>query len=119
MDSRLVFPTFSAPPVEYDQRHIQDLVRSLDALVRVIKAPGEGRQTTIVLTDLQSNDYGLEPGTIFEVSGALRVSVIYSPYVAGLSATASVGSVTVSIDCPVPVTGVSATGDTGSVTVTT
>jgi hypothetical protein len=119
MDVRLVFPTFSAPPREYDQRHIQDLVRSLDALVRVIKAPGEGRQTTIVLTGLQQNDYGLEPGTIFEVRGALRVSVIYSPYVVGLSATASVGSVTVSIDCPVPVTGVSATGDTGSVTVTT
>jgi hypothetical protein len=95
MDSRLVFPIFSAPPAEYDQRHIQDLVRSLDALVRVIKAPGEGRQTTIVLTNLQSNDYGLELGTIFEVGGALRVSVIYSPYVAGLSATASVGSVTV------------------------
>jgi hypothetical protein len=95
MDVRLVFPTFSAPPAEYDHMHIQDLVRSLDALVRVIKAPGEGRQTTIVLTGLQQNDYGLEPGTIFEVLGALRVSVIYSPYVAGLSATASVGSVTV------------------------
>ena len=95
MDVRLVFPTFSAPPREYDQKHIQDLVRSLDALVRVIKAPGEGRQTTIVLTDLRQNDYGLEPGTIFQVLGALRVSVIYRPYVAGLSATGSVGSVTV------------------------
>lgn len=97
MDVRLVLPTFSAPPAQYDQRHIQDLVRSLDALVRVIRAPGEGRQTTIVLTDLQSNDYGLEPGTIFEVLGALRVSVLYSPYVAGLSATGSVGSVTVTL----------------------
>ena len=97
MDVRLVLPTFSAPPAQYDQRHIQDLVRSLDALVRVIRAPGEGRQTTIVLTGLQSNDYGLEPGTIFEVLGALRVSVLYSPYVAGLSATGSVGSVTVTL----------------------
>jgi hypothetical protein len=95
MDVRLVFPTFPSPPREYDQRYLEALVRSLDALVRVIRAPGEGRQTTIVLTNLQSNDYGLEPGTIFEVNGALRVSVLYSPYVAGLSATGSVGSVTV------------------------
>ncbi len=95
MDVRLVFPTFPNPPAEYSQQHLEALVRSLDALVRVIRAPGEGRQTTIVLTDLQSNDYGLEPGTIFEVNGALRVSVLYSPYVAGLSATGSVGSVTV------------------------
>ena len=119
MDVRLVLPTFSAPPPEYDQRHIQDLVRSLDALVRVIKAPGEGRQTTIVLTGLQQNDYGLEPGTIFEVRGALRVSVLYSPYVAGLSATASVGAATVSIVYPVPVTGLIAAGGPGTVTVTT
>ena len=95
MDVRLIFPTFSSPPAEYDQRYIQDLVRSLDTLVRVTKAPGEGRQTTIVLTNLQSNDYGLEPGTIFEVKGALRVSVVYSPYVEGLSAAGSAGAVTV------------------------
>jgi hypothetical protein len=50
-----------------------------------------------VLTNLASNDFGLEPGTIFQVNGALRVSVLYSPYVAGLSASASVGSVTVTI----------------------
>lgn len=95
MDVRLVFPTFPNPTPEYSQQNLEALVRSLDALVRVIRAPGEGRQTTIVLTDLQSNDYGLEPGTIFEVNGALRVAVLYSPYVAGLSATGSVGSVTV------------------------
>lgn len=95
MDVRLVFPTFPNPPSQYNQQYLEALVRSLDALVRVIRAPGEGRQTTIVLTNLQSNDYGLEPGTIFEVNGALRVSVLYSPYVAGLSATGAVGSVTV------------------------
>ena len=95
MDIRLPFPTFPKAAPEYDQQNLDALVRALDALVRVIRTPGEGRQTTIVLTNLQSNDYGLEPGTIFEVNGALRVSVLYSPYVAGLSATGSVGSVTV------------------------
>jgi len=95
MDVRLVPPIFPRPPNQYDVGYLSDLVRALGSLVTYIRAVGEGRQTTIVLTNLASNDYGLEPGTIFEVRGALRVAVLYSPYVAGLSATGSVGSVTV------------------------
>ena len=95
MDYRIVFPTFPRPPSDYDQRYFQDLARSLEALVVAIRTPGEGRQTTIVLTDLQSTDFGLEPGTIFEVSGVLRVSKPNLPYVAGTSATTRVGTVTV------------------------
>jgi hypothetical protein len=95
MDVRLVFPRFTSPPADYDRKYFADLVRALDTLINVIQAPGEGRQTTIVLTNLANNDYGLEPGTIFEVGGALRVSVIYSPYPKGISSSGSVGSVTV------------------------
>lgn len=97
MDYRIVFPTFSRPPAQYEQRYFSDLIRALASLVEVIRAPGEGRQTTIVLTDLQSDDYGLEPGTIFEVNGALRVSVLYTSYVRGLSGTGGVGTVTVTV----------------------
>lgn len=95
MDVRLVFPRFTNPPADYDRKYFADLVRSLDNLVTILQAAGEGRQTTIVLTNLATNDYNLEPGTIFEVSGALRVSVPYSPYPAGISSSGSVGSVTV------------------------
>jgi len=97
MDVRLVPPIFTRPPAQYDQVYFNDLVRSLISLITYIQAPGEGRQTTIVLTNLASNDSGLEPGTIFQVNGALRISVLYSPYVAGLSATGSVGSVSITI----------------------
>jgi hypothetical protein len=95
MDYRIVFPTFPRPPEEYDQRHFQDLARSLEALVVAIRTAGEGRQTTIVLTNLQSNDVGLEVGTIFQVAGVLRVSMANLPYVTGNSATGGVGSVSV------------------------
>lgn len=95
MDVRLVFPRFTSPPADYDRKYFADLVRSLDSLVVMIQTPGEGRQTTIVLTNLANNDYNLEPGTIFEVDGALRVSVIYRPYPKGVSSIGSVGSVTV------------------------
>jgi len=95
MDVRLVPPIFPRPPNQYDVRYLSDLVRALGSLVTYIRAVGEGRQTTIVLTNLASNDYGLEPGTIFQVNGALRISMLNMPYVAGTSARGSVGSVTV------------------------
>ena len=97
MDVRLVFPRFTNPPADYDRKYFADLVRSLDNLVTILQAAGEGRQTTIVLTNLANNDYNLEPGTIFEVGGALRVSVIYSPYVSGIGSTGSVGTVAVTV----------------------
>lgn len=95
MDYRAVFPTFSRPPSTYDQRYFQDITRALDSLVAAIRSAGEGRQTTIVLTNLQSNDSGLEPGTIFEVDGFLRVSKLNSAYAAGLAGTGYAGSVSV------------------------
>jgi hypothetical protein len=79
----------------YNEGYMSDLVRSLVSLVTYVRAVGEGRQTTIVLTNLAPNDSGLEPGTIFQVEGVLRVPLLYSPYAAGVSATGSVGSVTV------------------------
>jgi hypothetical protein len=97
MDVRLIPPIFTRAPAQYEQTYFNDLIRALISLITYIQAPGEGRQTTIVLTNLASNDSGLEPGTIFQVNGALRVSVLYSPYVAGLSATGRVGSVTVTV----------------------
>jgi hypothetical protein len=97
MDVRLIPPIFTRAPAQYDQVYFNDLVRALISLITYIQAPGEGRQTTIVLTNLASNDSGLEPGTIFQVNGVLRVPLVYSPYVAGLSATGRVGSVTVTV----------------------
>jgi len=49
----------------------------------------------MVLTNLQTNDKGLEVGALFNKEGTLKITVAYSPHVEGLSATGSVGSVTV------------------------
>jgi hypothetical protein len=97
MDVRLIPPVFTRAPADYNQTYFNDLIRALISLITYIQAPGEGRQTTIVLTNLATNDSGLEPGTIFQVNGALRISVLYSPYVAGLSSTGRVGSVTITV----------------------
>jgi len=97
MDRRTTAPVFSRPPATYEQVYFSDLVRALSSLVIYIQTPGEGRQTFIVLTNLQSDDYGLEPGSTFQVEGALRVAVLYRPYVRGVSASGRVGSVTVTV----------------------
>jgi len=97
MDQRVQLPTFPLPGPEYSQRYLADLINALNRLVVALRAPGEGRQTTIVLTGLQSNDQGLETGTIFQVNGALRVAILNTTYLAGNSATASVGTVAVTV----------------------
>lgn len=95
MDRRLSFPVFGNPPNNYAREFFDDQTRKLNQLVTLMRSPGEGRNTTIVLTNLQSNDYGLEPGSIFAVNGALRVSVPNIPYPAGLSVRGLVGGVSV------------------------
>jgi hypothetical protein len=85
MDRRLIPPIFTRAPDKYEP------------VYSYIQAPGEGRQTTIVLTNLATTDYGLEPGTIFQVNGVLRVALLNIPCVGGVSATGSVGSVTVTV----------------------
>lgn len=97
MDVRIQLPLFPSAPREYSQAQMNDLVASLNRLTRVLITPGEGRQTTIVLTNLQNNDYGLEPGTTFQVDGVLRVAMPNLPYPAGVSCSGAVGTVAVTV----------------------
>lgn len=97
MDRRLTLPAFGVAPETYDPRYMNDLSRLLNQLVSALRSTGEGRNTNIVLTNLPSNDYNAEPGTIFEINGVLYVSVLYRAFVQGLGTTAQVGTVTVTI----------------------
>lgn len=97
MDRRTPFPTFPVPGPEYSQRYMADLINALNRMTVILRNPGEGRATTIVLTNLQSNDSGLEPGTIFEVNGTLRISKLNIAYLAGVGASGQVGTVAVTV----------------------
>jgi hypothetical protein len=59
------------------------------------QAPGEGRNTFTVFTDLQEDDFGLENGSVFQQGGFLKVALINSPNVRGLVGTGQVGPITV------------------------
>lgn len=97
MDRRLTFPQFQKAPSAYEANYFNNMVNMLNVLMIALRNPGEGRQSKMVVTGLQSNDYGLEAGTMFAVNGVLRVPLPYSPYVAGVRATTNVGNVSVTV----------------------
>lgn len=95
MSRRLTRPYFPVPPSDYNQRYFAEVIRSFSVFLEQVQNPGDQRATTLTLTDLQSNDAGLEPGALFEQDGFVKISRINVPHVGGAGATAAVGAVTV------------------------
>ena len=96
MSRNLTLPFLPVPPAKYDQSYLAEIVRALSVYMQNERNPGEGRNTFTVFTDLQTDDVGLEPGSVFNHGGYLKVSELNTPHVQGSSATSAVGSVTVS-----------------------
>lgn len=96
MSRNLILPYFAVPPKEYNQQYFSELVRSFSVYLTQQQNPGEGRHTQLVLTNLQTDDSGLETGALFQQDGFVKIALINSPHVRGSSATGAVGSVTVS-----------------------
>ena len=95
MSRNLVLPFFPVPPQNYDREYIAEIVRSFSIYLGQMQNPGEGRNTKIVLTNLQTDDSGLETGALFQQEGFVKITLINMPHVRGQQATGSVGSVTV------------------------
>ena len=96
MSRNLPLPFLPVPPSEYQQQYLAEIVRAISVYMQNERNPGEGRHTSMVLTNLQSNDQGLETGALFEHDGFVKITKANMPHVGGLSATGAVGSVTVS-----------------------
>jgi hypothetical protein len=95
MSRNLVRPFFPVAPKDYSSRYFDEIVRSFSVYLQQQQNPGEGRNTFTVFTDLQTDDVGLEPGSVFNAGGFLKVAQINTPHVRGSSALGSVGTVTV------------------------
>jgi len=95
MSRNLVLPYFPVPPQSYDQKYIAEVVRSFSVYLLQMQNPGEGRNTELVLTNLQTDDSGLENGALFQQGGFVKIALIDMPHVRGQQATGSVGAVTV------------------------
>ena len=90
-----VIPFFPTPPADYNRQYMDDIVRACSLYVSSINTPGEGRNTFTVFTNLQTDDFNLETGAIFNHNGFVKISQLDSPHTRGVSGTSAVGSVTV------------------------
>ena len=89
-------PFYTIPPREYDQRYFTQMVQDFSVYLRQMNNPGEGRHTQLVLTNLQTDDSGLENGALFQQDGIVKIALANKPHVRGSAALGSVGTVTVS-----------------------
>lgn len=96
MSRNLPLPFLPVPPTEYQQSYFAEVVRSISIYMQNERNPGEGRNTALVLTNLQSNDQGLETGALFESDGFVKITKANSPHLAGVSAPGAMGTVIVS-----------------------
>ena len=96
MSRNLTKPFFPTPPAEYSSAYFDGITRSFSTYVANIQNPGEGRNTGLVLTNLQTDDSGLENGALFQQNGFVKIALINTPHVRGQQADSAVGSVTVS-----------------------
>lgn len=97
MSRNLAIPYFPNAPQEYNQQYISEVVRAFSIYVQQVQNPGEGRNTFSVFTNLQTDDFELELGTIFNHGGYVKITQQNTPHVRGSSGTGAVGSVTVAI----------------------
>ena len=95
MSRNLVRPFFPIPPGEYTQQYFAELVRSFSTYLEQMQNPGEGRHTQLVLTNLQTDDSGLETGALFQQDGFVKITLVDTPHVRGQQAAGAVGDVTV------------------------
>jgi hypothetical protein len=92
-----IVPLFPIPPQDYNQRYMDEIVRTFSLYVQSINTPGEGRNTFTVFTNLQTDDSGLETGSIFNHNGFVKICENNKPHARGSVGTTSVGTVTVTI----------------------
>tara|TARA_R100001369_G_scaffold41915_1_gene68077 strand:+ start:1130 stop:1441 length:312 start_codon:yes stop_codon:yes gene_type:complete len=101
MSRNLVRPFFPIPPKEYSSKYFDEVVRSFSVYLDQMQNPGEGRNTGIVLTNLQKSDQGLEVGELFEYRNAagdmgyVKITTADQTNLLGMSSTGLVGAVTV------------------------
>ncbi len=95
MSRNLILPFFAVPPTQYDQQYFANLTRSFAVYMEQQQNPGEERATRLTLTDLQTDDSGLETGALFQQGGFVKVTLRNTPHVRGSTGTGGVGTVTV------------------------
>ena len=70
MSRNLIKPFFPRAPDEYDRTYMESVVLAFSVYLEQMQNPGQGRHTELVLTNLQTDDQGLEVGALFQYRDA-------------------------------------------------
>ena len=95
MARNLVTPQFPIPPQEYEPSYFAEVVRSFAVYLEQYSNPGEERATQITLTELPTDNSGLETGALFNHGGTVKITEANKPFARGAVGTSAVGTVTV------------------------
>tara|TARA_R110002110_G_scaffold203852_1_gene415045 strand:- start:292 stop:525 length:234 start_codon:yes stop_codon:yes gene_type:complete len=74
-----------------------EVVNSFSIFLQQVSNPGPWQASALTLPNLQTDNYALPLGGIFQYGDEIRITVANKPYVRGSEATGGVGSVTVTI----------------------
>ncbi len=88
-------PALPLAPVEYDQQQLSQLSGVLRLYFTLVDSNVPLQADGIRLLNLPTSGYNLPNGTVFQVGEDLRIVVPNISYLFGVSATANVGTVTV------------------------
>jgi hypothetical protein len=90
-------PALPIATPEYDPQQLAQLIGVLRLYFTQLDSNVPLQTDGIRLLNLPTSGYNLPDGTVFQVGGDLKIVVPYISYLNGVSATASVGMVTVTI----------------------
>jgi hypothetical protein len=90
-------PALPLAPNEYDQQQLSQLIGVLRLYFTQLDSNVALQTDGLRLLKLPTSGYNLPDGTVFQVGENLKIVVPYISYLYGVSATASVGTVTVTI----------------------
>lgn len=90
-------PALPIATPEYDPQQLAQLIGVLRLYFTQLDSNVPLQTDGIRLLNLPTSGYNLPNGTVFQVGGDLKIVVPYISYLNGVSATASVGTVTVTI----------------------
>jgi len=97
MATNVPAPFFPTPPEGYNRQYMAQIVRAFSVFIQQVNNPGDAIYTNLQLTNLPTNDQGLQTGALFQQGGFVKITQANSPHVAGVSATSVLGTVTVVI----------------------
>lgn len=97
MPSSAPAPFFPTPPEKYNRQYMAQVIRAFAVFVQQVNNPGDAVYSNLRLTNLPTNDQGLQTGALFQHEGFVKITQANSPHLAGVSGTSVLGTVTVVI----------------------